>query len=112
MPCKYQHGKLNPTPAYWSFMSIIRRSSHYSLFAGMLVVTVLGTTAYQKVRSATMVTPLQDAVCIASQMNGRDIGAKINACDARLGTARGTIRLSGGGTIATPVVISPNHTLQ
>lgn len=24
----------------------------------------------------------------------------------------GTIRLTGGGTIATPVVISPNHTLQ
>jgi hypothetical protein len=76
-------------------------------------MTVLGTAAYQKVRSATMVMPLQQgAVCVAAQMNGRDMGAKINACDARLGKAKGTIRLSGGGTIATPVVVSSNHTLQ
>jgi len=94
-------------------MSIIRRFSNYSLFACVLGLTVLGTTADQKVRSATMVTAVQQgAVCVAAQMNGRDIGAKINACDAQLGKARGTIRLSGGGTIATPVVISPNHTLQ
>ncbi|HBB89371.1 MAG TPA: hypothetical protein DC047_17340 [Blastocatellia bacterium] len=92
-------------------MSIIRRSSHYLLFAGMLAMTVLGTTAYQKVGSATV--PLQQgAVCLAAQMNGRDVGAKINACDAQLGNRKGTIRLSGGGTIATPVVISSNHTLE
>lgn len=94
-------------------MSKIRRSMYYSIFAGTLAMAVLGTTAYQKVRSETLHRPLQQgAVCVASQMNGRDIGAKINACDARLGTTKGTIKLSGGGTIATPVVISPSHTLQ
>jgi len=86
---------------------------YYSLFAGTLVMTVLGTTVHQKVHSETLRKPLQQgAVCVASQMNGRDIGAKINACDARLGTTKGTIKLSGGGTIATPIIISSNHTLQ
>ena len=94
-------------------MSKIRGPLYYSLFAGTLAMTVLGTTAYQKVRSETLRPPVQQgAVCVASQMTGRDIGAKINACDARLGASKGTIKLSGGGTIATPVVISPNHTLQ
>jgi parallel beta-helix repeat protein len=91
-------------------MTIIRS---YSLFATLIGMTVLGMATYQKVRPETVGTPFQQgAVCVASQMNGRDIGEKINACDARLGNARGTIRLSGGGTIATPVVISSNHTLQ
>jgi parallel beta-helix repeat protein len=94
-------------------MSNIRRALSYSLFAGMLVVAVLGTTPYQKVHSETAYSSFQQgAVCVASQMPGQDVGAKINACDARLGGAKGTIKLSGGGTIATPVVISSNHTLQ
>lgn len=94
-------------------MSKIRGPLYYSLFAGTLAMAVLGTTAYQKVRSETLRPPVQQgAACVASQMSGQDIGAKINACDARLGASKGTIRLSGGGTIATPVVISPNHTLQ
>lgn len=94
-------------------MSKIRRSLYYPLFAASLSLTVLGTAVNQKVKSETLRTSAQQgAVCLASQMPGRDIGAKINACDARLGTANGTIKLSGGGTIATPVVISPNHTLQ
>ena len=40
------------------------------------------------------------------------MGAKINACDAKLGSNKGVILLSGGGTIATPVIISSNHTLR
>jgi parallel beta-helix repeat protein len=45
-------------------------------------------------------------------MKGNDVGARINACDAQLGTNRGEIVLGGGGTISTQVVISSNHTLR
>lgn len=79
----------------------------------MLALTVLGTTSYQKVSSANAVNLVpQGTVCVASQMAGRDVGAKVNACDSRLGPNRGEIRLEGGGTISTPIVISPNHTLR
>jgi hypothetical protein len=57
-------------------------------------------------------TETGDRVCVAAQMSGADIGAKINACDAALGSAKGEIWLTGGGNIATQVVISPNHTLR
>lgn len=45
-------------------------------------------------------------------MPGADVGAKVNACDKSLGAGQGTIMLSGGGTIATPIIISSNHTLR
>src|SRR5688572_1786262 len=45
-------------------------------------------------------------------MNGNDVGAKINACDAKLGTNKGEILLQGGGTISTPIIVSSNHTLR
>jgi hypothetical protein len=51
-------------------------------------------------------------VCQASRMAGADIGAKINACDAALGEGKGEIVLTGGGHIATQVVISGNHHLR
>lgn len=50
--------------------------------------------------------------CNAARMPGADVGAKVNACDRQLGSAKGEIVLSGGGTIATQIVISPNHTLR
>lgn len=53
-----------------------------------------------------------DRVCVAAQKSGGDVGAKINACDAALGSAKGEIWLTGGGTISTQVVISSNHTLR
>lgn len=52
------------------------------------------------------------ATCSVAQMKGGDVGARINACDAKLGGNKGVILLSGGGTISTPVTISSNHTLQ
>lgn len=94
-------------------MNKIKGPLHYVILAAMFVVAALSTAVDQKVQSQTSRTAAQvGQVCNAAQMIGRDIGAKINACDARLGTARGTIKLSGGGIIATPVVISSNHTLQ
>lgn len=56
--------------------------------------------------------PEGDRVCVAAQMSGSDVGAQINACDAALGTDKGEIWLTGGGTIFTQVVISSNHTLR
>lgn len=53
-----------------------------------------------------------DRVCVAAQQVGADVGAKINACDASLGTAKGEIWVTGGGTISTAVVIGSNHTLR
>lgn len=51
-------------------------------------------------------------VCQVSRMAGADIGAKINACDASLGAGKGEIVLTGGGNIATQVIISGNHHLR
>ncbi|HKP45335.1 MAG TPA: hypothetical protein VJT50_01940 [Pyrinomonadaceae bacterium] len=94
-------------------MSKFRPVFYYLLILCLSALTVLSTAGYEKVRSAAFVEPLpQGTVCIASQMPGRDIGAKVNACDSKLGANRGEIRLDGGGTVSTPIVISPNHTLR
>lgn len=50
--------------------------------------------------------------CSVEKMGGGDVGAKINACDQSLGAESGEIQLTGGGNIATQVVISPGHTLR
>src|SRR5574341_1275475 len=48
----------------------------------------------------------------ASQFPGSDLGAKINAADRALGGTAGEIQVSGGGRIATQIVVSANHTLR
>jgi hypothetical protein len=54
----------------------------------------------------------QTRVVRANQYPGADIGAKVNAADKALGAGAGEILLSGGGNIATQIVISGNHTLR
>lgn len=54
----------------------------------------------------------QTRVVRANQYPGADIGAKVNAADKALGAGAGEIVLSGGGNIATQIVISGNHTLR
>jgi Right handed beta helix region len=54
----------------------------------------------------------QGRVVTANDFPGQDLGAKINAADKALGTARGEIVVRGGGTIATQVIISPDHVLR
>jgi len=51
-------------------------------------------------------------ICAVEKMSGGDVGAKINACDKMLGAQSGEIRLTGGGNIATQVVVSTGHTLR
>lgn len=48
----------------------------------------------------------------ANQFPGADVGAKINAADKALGATPGEIVVSGGGTIATQVIVSPGHVLR
>lgn len=87
--------------------------SRRSVLPSLIFLSVLGAGITQKVQPKTLTVQRADnSVCLVAQMPGSDVGAKINACDAQLRNSKGTIRLSGGGTIATPVIISPNHTLQ
>jgi len=51
-------------------------------------------------------------VCVVNNAGGADLGAKVNACDARLGTGMGEIRVSGGGMIATQIRLSDNRVLR
>jgi parallel beta-helix repeat protein len=79
----------------------------------LLFLFVLGGVVAQTVepRSST-IQRANNSLCLVSQMRGSDVGAKINACATQLRNSGGTIRLSGGGTITTSVVILPNQTLQ
>lgn len=48
----------------------------------------------------------------ASQFNGSDLGAKINAAFATLSQGEGEVVVSGGGTLATQVVVPKDKTLR
>ena len=89
-----------------------RNVSRWALLLSLIFMSVLSAVVVQKVQPKTLTPQAAGTVCVASQMRGADVGAKINACDAQLRNSKGTIRLSGGGIIATPVIISSNHTLQ
>src|SRR5207244_3825223 len=54
----------------------------------------------------------QSRVLNAQQYPGADLGAKANAADKSLGAAAGEITLSGGGRIATQIIVSSGHTLR
>jgi len=54
----------------------------------------------------------QSRVLNAQQYPGADLGAKANAADKALGAAPGEITLSGGGRIATQIIVSSGHTLR
>jgi hypothetical protein len=48
----------------------------------------------------------------ASNFQGADLGARINAADHSLGSAPGEIVARGGGRITTQIIISAGHTLR
>lgn len=54
----------------------------------------------------------RQVVRVANDFPGADLGAKINAADASLGTTQGEIQVRGGGAISTQVVLGPGHTLR
>ena len=89
---------------------IIRDFSFFTMALASVAAAALGFPAAQKVQTGAR--PQASTRCLVTAMNGNDVGARINACDAKLGVNRGEIVLNGGGTIATPVIISSNHTLR
>src|SRR5215204_349336 len=75
------------------------------LTASALVAAAAGAQTRTAARQSS-------GVCrVSAPSRGADLGALINACDQRLGSGGGTISVSGGGNIATRVVVSPRHTL-
>jgi hypothetical protein len=97
MQGNYSHEKSINKPA------AIRRLMPGGVFA-LGVIGILAVVAFAQ-------RP-QGRVVNANDFPGQDLGAKINAADQALGTARGEIVVRGGGTIATQVIISPDHVLR
>jgi parallel beta-helix repeat protein len=91
---------------------IIKGSSLFTMSLALVAAAVLGLPAAHKGQSRTRLQTAVGGTCLAARMRGNDVGAKINACDTQLGSSKGEILLSGGGTISTPVNISSNHTLR
>ncbi len=89
----------------------LRHLTALALTAGALSYNVFAQNVQDTDERITPPTPA-DRVCVAAQKPGGDVGAKVNACDASLGAAKGEIWLTGGGTISTQIVISSNHTLR
>ena len=81
------------------------------LVVGVFVVVSAYSQATQS-RRPQVSAPSAGGSCNAARIAGADVGAKVNACDKSLGANAGEIVLSGGGTIATQIIISPNHTLR
>ncbi|HKB66971.1 MAG TPA: right-handed parallel beta-helix repeat-containing protein [Pyrinomonadaceae bacterium] len=84
-------------------LSAIRRLTLRTAFA-LCVIATLAVAAFAQQSQGRVVT--------ANSFPGQDLGAKINAADQSLGTARGEIVVKGGGIIATQVTISPDHVLR
>lgn len=84
------------------------------LLLALVACALSSPTLSQNVQTTDprITTDTGDRVCVAAQMSGADVGAKVNACDAALSSAKGEIWLTGGGNISTRIVISPNHTLR
>ncbi|HSS20676.1 MAG TPA: right-handed parallel beta-helix repeat-containing protein [Pyrinomonadaceae bacterium] len=82
------------------------------LGAVFFIVTFMGQSGFARQRARTTNTAGQGKTVSANSFPGQDIGAKITAADKALGAAPGEITASGGGTIATQIVISAGHTLR
>ncbi len=63
------------------------------------------------VPNAVSAQQAESRVILADQKSGRDLGAKIIAADAALGSTPGEIRVTQPGEISEPVVLSRQHQL-
>lgn len=84
---------------------------HTQALALLLCAAALATAGGAAQTNTTARQPGNVCRVAAPRAPGADVGALINACDQRLGAGEGTIAVSGGGNIATRVVVSPRHTL-
>src|SRR5580692_3667288 len=83
-----------------------------------IIVRLSSTVAHGNVRnisppavSGIRTSATQNGVVLADQQSGGDMGAKIVAANAALGSAKGEIRVDSSGEISEPVVLSENHDL-
>lgn len=81
----------------------IRKLRLHRVFA-LCVIATLAVVAFPQRPQGRVVT--------ANDFPGQDLGAKINAADRALGTARGEIVVRGGGLISTQVIVSSDHVLR
>src|SRR5258705_6391518 len=81
----------------------IRKLRLHRVFA-LCVIATLAVVAFAQQPQGRVVT--------ANDFPGQDLGAKINAADRALGTARGEIVVRGGGLISTQVIVSSDHVLR
>jgi parallel beta-helix repeat protein len=83
-----------------------------TLCATACLMSLFTASACGQARTRTV----KAAVCVANNMAGADLGAKINACDAQLGQSEGEIQVSPApgkaGSIDTQVTVSSLHTLK
>lgn len=84
------------------------------LLLALVACALSSPTLSQNVQTTDprITTDTGDRVCVAAQMSGADVGAKVNACDTALGSAKGEIWLTGGGNISTRIVVGSHHTLR
>lgn len=71
----------------------------------------LATANNRPIQLTGRVNPISRLIS-ANEYFGGDVGARINAADAELGTNPGEIYIYGGGTISTQIVLSENHVLH
>lgn len=78
----------------------------YVLIIGLVL------SAFFPVESISAQSRSRTRSVVANQYPGADLGAKINAADRALGAGPGEIIVRDGGTIATQIVLSPDHVLR
>lgn len=80
----------------------------YLFSIAFLISSSFGFTCIAQVRR----NPTSSRIVYADRFPGADLGARINAADASLGTAAGEIVARGGGKISTQIIVSKGHTLR
>lgn len=81
------------------------------LLINYLSFTILATNITTLIDDPRVSTATNTRTVYANQYSGGDVGAKINAADADLGSTKGLIVYRGGGNVSTQVHLSPNHSL-
>jgi len=82
---------------------------------GAIQCSALGTDRNIELKpsgAGNVLVPRLNNIRFADQFPGADLGAKINAADAALGSDPGEIWVTTSGTLATQVSLTSNHTLR
>jgi len=83
------------------------------IFTGLLVLETLAACSVPSPASSSVQGQRAvSRVVLADQESGRDLGAKIIAADAALGSEKGEIRITQSGEISEAISLSQNHELS